>query len=85
MAEFTPVKLVRKRDGQTRTATTAAEQVAAAFDGFVVSAGSKAAATRRAAKSTKSTGGKSLTASAGGPVAHNTPKAPASAAADTAK
>jgi hypothetical protein len=87
MAEFQSVKMTRKRDGAERVATTQAEQVAAEFDGFTVSAGSKAAATRRSRKgSAKNTGGASKTAAAGGPVAKTAaPKVASTPAADTAK
>lgn len=82
MADFQPVTMKRKRDGATRKVTTAAEQVAAAFDGFAAPAPTaKKAATKAASKNT---GGASKTASAGGPVAKTaTAKVAAPAATST--
>ncbi len=81
MAEFTPITMKRKRDGSTRKVTTAAEQVAAAFDGFTAPA-PKAPAKKAASKST---GGASKTAAAGGPVAKTATAKVAASAATPAK
>lgn len=85
MAEFTPITMKRKRDNATRKVTTAAEQVAAAFDGFAAPATKAPAAKKTAAKTAaKNTGGASKTASAGGPVAKTaTAKVAAPAAPST--
>jgi hypothetical protein len=82
MAEFQPVTMKRKRDGATRKVTTAAEQVAAAFDGFAAPAPSAKKTAAKTAAS-KNTGGASKTATAGGPVAKKAATAKVAAPAAT--
>jgi hypothetical protein len=84
MADFQPVTMKRKRDGATRKVTTAAEQVAAAFDGFAAPAPTAKKTAAKTAAS-KNTGGASKTASAGGPVAKTATAKVAATAATPAK